>query len=157
MNQRVALIAAADTAEEFGAALRAAREHAGIDLTDITSRCKIAVGHLEALERGDLSKWPQGIYRRAYLRDYAGVVGLPLELVLDTFTRLFEPPAVEGVDAAHPDLVKTTEPAPRLELLPAARTWRAWTAERALGACADVTLVVFAAVIVAAILILKLL
>ncbi len=73
----------------FGDRLRAHRERQGISLRSIADSTKIKHSLLEALERGNVSQWPQGLYRRAYLRDYAAAVGLPSEPLLAEFLRLF--------------------------------------------------------------------
>ena len=41
------------------------------------------------LERNDFSKWPSGIFARAFVRDYAKAVGLDADEVVDEFCRLF--------------------------------------------------------------------
>jgi Uncharacterized protein conserved in bacteria len=43
----------------------------------------------EALENNDLSRWPNGIYARAYVRGYAKVVGVDPESTVDEFCRCF--------------------------------------------------------------------
>jgi transcriptional regulator with XRE-family HTH domain len=81
----------------FGAWLRRERERRGITVRTIADRTKIGSGLLESLERGDVSRWPAGIYRRAFVRSYADVVGLDAELVLANFERLFpDPDATPG-------------------------------------------------------------
>jgi len=42
-----------------------------------------------ALEKNDLSKWPTGIYARAYVRTYAQLIGADPESTVDEFCRLF--------------------------------------------------------------------
>src|SRR5262245_48702684 len=44
---------------------------------------------LKALESGDVSRWPKGLFRRSYLRDYLRAVGLPIEPTVADFVRLF--------------------------------------------------------------------
>ena len=60
--------------ESFGARLRKQREARHIDLSWIAEETKIKRSLLEALERDDVSRWPSGIFRRAYVRTYAHVV-----------------------------------------------------------------------------------
>lgn len=76
----------------FGDWLRRERERRTISIRAISDRTKIGCGLLEALERGDVSRWPAGIYRRSFVRSYAEVVGLDAELVLANFERLFPDP-----------------------------------------------------------------
>jgi transcriptional regulator with XRE-family HTH domain len=73
----------------FGPRLRAHRERRGITLTSIAESTKIKRSLLEALERGDVSQWPQGLYRRAYIREYACAIGLAPEPLVEEFQLLF--------------------------------------------------------------------
>jgi Helix-turn-helix domain len=61
-------------------------------LEAIARSSKIKVSLLAELERGDVSKWPGGIFRRGFLREYASAVGLPAEPLLAEFSRLFPEP-----------------------------------------------------------------
>jgi transcriptional regulator with XRE-family HTH domain len=78
-----------DDREAFGSHLRLLREQRGITLKAIAESTKLKESLLAALERGNLSQWPQGIFRRAYIRDYASAIGLPAQSVVDEFNRLF--------------------------------------------------------------------
>jgi transcriptional regulator with XRE-family HTH domain len=78
----------------FGAWLRRERERRTITLRSIADRTKIGGGLLEALERGDVSRWPGGIYRRAFIRSYADAIGLDADLVVANFERVFPPDGV---------------------------------------------------------------
>lgn len=62
--------------EKFGARSRQRREAQGIDLHAVTRQTKIKLSLLEALERDDVSAWPGGLFRRAFVRAYAEAVGL---------------------------------------------------------------------------------
>ncbi len=87
----------------FGARLRAQRERRGITLVSIAESTKIKRSSLEALERGDVSQWPRGLFRRAYMRDYACAIGLAPELLVEELERLFpEDGADEDGAAAEP-------------------------------------------------------
>ncbi|HSC29163.1 MAG TPA: helix-turn-helix domain-containing protein, partial [Vicinamibacterales bacterium] len=77
------------TAQSFGRRLRAQREHLGISLDAIAASTKISRSLLAELEAGDASKWPPGIFRRAFVRGYAEIVGLAPEAVLEEFLELF--------------------------------------------------------------------
>jgi hypothetical protein len=77
----------------FGARLREAREAREIPLAAIAADTKIKITLLEALERDDVSQWPQGIFRRAYLRSYAQAIGLDPNTVLREFLELYPDPA----------------------------------------------------------------
>jgi len=73
----------------FGRRLRDQRERAQIALSEIAETTKIKRSLLEELERGDVSLWPGGIFRRAFLRAYASAIGLPPEAVVEEFTQVF--------------------------------------------------------------------
>jgi transcriptional regulator with XRE-family HTH domain len=62
--------------ESFGARLRRERERRQIALSSIAANTKISLGLLQALERDDVSRWPAGIFRRAFIRAYAEAAGL---------------------------------------------------------------------------------
>lgn len=74
---------------EFGASLRHERERRGISLDEIAEQTKVSASLLSGLERGDLSRWPAGIFRRAFVRSYATAVGMDPELTLAEFLRVF--------------------------------------------------------------------
>jgi transcriptional regulator with XRE-family HTH domain len=75
--------------QAFGRLLHAARERSGVTLDDIARRTKVSASLLSALERGDASRWPKGIFRRAFFRDYVVAIGLPTESHITEFLRLF--------------------------------------------------------------------
>jgi len=78
--------------ESFGAAMRQRRERAQISLGAIAEQTKIKVTLLEAMERDDVSQWPSGIFRRAFIRAYAEAIGLdPDDVVRDFLDRYPDP------------------------------------------------------------------
>jgi len=88
--------------ESFGARLRQQRERQQITLTSIAERTKISRSLFEGLERDDVSHWPSGIFRRAFIRDYAHSVGLDPHATVREFLELYPDP-VEPVPAVPPD------------------------------------------------------
>jgi cytoskeletal protein RodZ len=76
-------------AVKFGRMLRDSRVRRGVSLTEIANHTKISQRHLASLERGDISHWPGGMYRRAMVRAYCTCVGLQAEDVVHNFTRVF--------------------------------------------------------------------
>ena len=90
----------------FGSRLRMQRERHGVALAAIAESTKIKLSLLDQLERGDVSHWPRGLFRRAYLRDYAGAIGLPPEPLVAEFCRLFPedgaPSQTIGVEESEP-------------------------------------------------------
>ena len=73
----------------FGPRLRSERERRGISLETIALLTKVSVDLWDGLERNDFSRWPSGIFARAFVRDYARAVGLDADEVVDEFCRLF--------------------------------------------------------------------
>jgi transcriptional regulator with XRE-family HTH domain len=82
--------------ESFGTRLRLQRERQHIALPTIAEQTKINRPLLEALERDDMSCWPGGIFRRAYVRAYAQAIGLEPDVVVREFLGLY-PDATEVV------------------------------------------------------------
>jgi transcriptional regulator with XRE-family HTH domain len=75
--------------ETFGPRLRSERERRGISLDTIASVTKVSADLWDGLERNDFSRWPSGVFARAFVRDYARAVGLDEDEVVDEFCRLF--------------------------------------------------------------------
>ena len=73
----------------FGSQLRLERERRQITLAGVAESTKISRALLSSLESGDASQWPKGIYRRAFIREYASAIGLRAEVVSAEFQRLF--------------------------------------------------------------------
>ena len=96
------------TEPELGTRLRLERERRGITLASIADHTKIRVDLLQGLERNDVSRWPSGIFRRAFVRAYAEAVGLDADLIttefLDTFRDRAEPSQIGqiGTSASRP-------------------------------------------------------
>lgn len=98
----------------FGAQLRQRREEQGIDLIAIAAQTKIKMSLLDALERDDVSHWPSGIFRRAYIRTYAQAIGLDPDEVLREFLEAHPEPAevvtTEAIASAVESRVHTGPP-----------------------------------------------
>ncbi len=84
--------------EEFCLALRATRERKQVTLAQIAQSTKIPAYMFAALERGDMRRWPKGLFRRSFFRDYAGMIGVPVSETCAEFVLLF--PDDEGVQLA---------------------------------------------------------
>src|SRR5882672_3013020 len=78
--------------DSFGARLRERREQQQVALTTIAEQTKIKVSLLEALERDDVSHWPSGIFRRAFVRAYAHAIGLEPDVIVREFLDLYPDP-----------------------------------------------------------------
>jgi hypothetical protein len=79
--------------ESFGARLRQRREGQEIALGTIAEQTKIKLSLLEGLERDDVSHWPSGIFRRAFIRAYAHAIGLEPDVVVREFLDVYPDPA----------------------------------------------------------------
>ncbi len=73
--------------QSFGSPLKAARENRGMSLDQISRLTKLRPNLLEALEASDLSKLPESIYTRAYLNNYANVLGIDPNPLLEAYDR----------------------------------------------------------------------
>jgi transcriptional regulator with XRE-family HTH domain len=127
----------------FGQSLRNARLRRELTLESIADSTKIGAALLADLERGDLTRWPKGLFRRAFLREYAAAIGLPPEQVVGEVRRLFpEDGAAPASDEAPPEGL-------RLFLAPDQPWWLMPTARRAAAASLDVLVVLLAGIAVA--------
>jgi transcriptional regulator with XRE-family HTH domain len=73
----------------FGLRLRRERERRQISLEQIALETKVGVDLWAGLERGDLSRWPAGIFARSFVRAYATRIGVNVPEVVDEFCRLY--------------------------------------------------------------------
>ncbi len=76
---------------DIGGRLRRAREKRGLSLQDVAGRTKLSIGVLRAIERNDFESLPVGIYRKGYLRSFAGEVGLDPTEIAAEYDREFDP------------------------------------------------------------------
>lgn len=87
----------------FGERLKRHRERRGIQLQAISETTKISKALFVALENGDCSRWPAGLYSRAYIRAYAEAIGLNPDEIVEDFAALFSGKMVaDGLDADPP-------------------------------------------------------
>jgi transcriptional regulator with XRE-family HTH domain len=107
----------------FGRRLRQERERRRIALSSIAANTKIGLSLLEGLERGDVSRWPSGIFRRSFIRAYAEAIGLdPGETAL-AFLELFPDPAESASSAGDPAVKDSDNAVLRLTLADAGTTF----------------------------------
>ena len=109
--------AAAIARLEYCEQLKGVRLQRGVTLTAIAERSKVNEGLYAGLERADVSRWPSGIYRRSFFREYALALGLPVDAALSEFLQLFPE---EGDQRVLPALAM---PAGPLRLTLADRVW----------------------------------
>ncbi|MDF7627020.1 helix-turn-helix domain-containing protein [Leuconostocaceae bacterium ESL0723] len=83
---------------EIGERLKAARKEKGMSLNDVSAATKIQLHYLKSLEAGDFAALPGEFYVRAFIRQYARVLGLnPDELIGETD----DSPLVHTGDLSH--------------------------------------------------------
>ena len=76
--------------DAFGQNLRRERLKKGVSLQSIAKTTKISQDLLEGLEQNDFSKWPHGIFARAYVRAYALEIGAAdADAIVNDFCKWF--------------------------------------------------------------------
>jgi hypothetical protein len=92
-----------DEKTTLGPYLRRERERRGLTLKAISDSTKVSIFLLEGLEADDVSRWPGGIFRRAFVRSYAQCVGLDPDDVVRRFEEQHRPPQeIRPSAPAHP-------------------------------------------------------
>lgn len=76
---------------QFGTELKTRRVAQQLSLTDISSETRINIRFLEAIERGDFHILPQ-TYVRAFLREYALMVGIAPEEIMRQYDEILSGP-----------------------------------------------------------------
>jgi transcriptional regulator with XRE-family HTH domain len=77
--------------EAFGPNLRRIRIQRGITLERIAAETNVSVTLWDGLEHNDFERWPNGIFARSYVREYARLLGVDPESTVDEFCRWFSP------------------------------------------------------------------
>ena len=72
----------------IGAALRAAREEKGWTAGDVGSRLRLMSRQIEAIEAEDFHKLGPPVFARGFVRNYAKLLGLDSDELLDQMTRV---------------------------------------------------------------------
>jgi len=96
----------------FGQRLRRERERRGLTLAAIAQSTKIKASLLDALERGDLSHWPIGIFGRGFLRAYLDAIHLPAASWVSEFQTLGSAAPTPNGASGGERLRLTLEPEP---------------------------------------------
>ncbi len=92
----------------IGADVRQERERQGLSLEEVSERTRITVRNLEAIEQDDFESFPNRVYARAFLRDYANFLGLDSAELLERYE---EQRAGEPVPAPPAEPRRGTRPA----------------------------------------------
>ena len=82
--------------ESFGRRLRRERERRQIAISSIAENSKIKPSLFEELERDDVSHWPSGVFRRAFIRAYTDAIGLNADAIAREFLERFPDPNDPG-------------------------------------------------------------
>jgi transcriptional regulator with XRE-family HTH domain len=77
------------TQDAFGPNLRRIRLQRGISLRQLSEATKVPEDLWTAFERNDVSRWPDGLFARAYVRQYAYTIGVDPDSTVDEFCRWF--------------------------------------------------------------------
>jgi transcriptional regulator with XRE-family HTH domain len=102
-----------DTSTTFGARMREERERRKISIASISESTKILGALLEGLENDDVSRWPTGFYRRAFMRAYATAIGVDADAALKEFLEQFpEPEDAAPATLSSPAVQSPTPAAP---------------------------------------------
>ena len=132
----------------FGARLREEREKRGVTLEQVAASTKIKQSLFAGLERGDLTGWPDGLFKRAFVREYAKVVGLDAERIVAEFGWVYTDHALTG-----PTVERRAQPrsnVPRLLLDSSRAFWFSDRGLRGVRALADVSCVTLLAAVATA-------
>ncbi len=70
----------------LGQMLAGERERQGLSRADAAQRLHMSAYQVEALETGDYSRLPKGTFLRGFVRNYAKVLGIPVETVMPMLT-----------------------------------------------------------------------
>jgi Helix-turn-helix domain len=130
-----------DETTTLGVYLRSERERRELTLKAISEHTKVSIPLLVGLEADDISRWPGGIFRRAFVRSYAEAVGLDPDDVFRRFEQQYRPPPPEipGQDPNHPAVASYAADATnRARALGVPARMRA----RYLGTAADLTVAI---------------
>jgi transcriptional regulator with XRE-family HTH domain len=119
----------------YCAQLKEVRERRGITLATIADRSKVNEGLYAALERADVSRWPTGIYRRSFFREYAIALGLPVDASLSEFLQLFPEDGEQRTPAA------LAIPSGPMRITLAGHTWLRASRMQVLASVVDIVMV----------------
>ena len=74
-----------------GEILKKRREELGRDLREISNCLKIRYDYLKALEDGDIEKLPAEVYIRGYIQEYAKILNMDTEAVINAYMQQAAP------------------------------------------------------------------
>jgi cytoskeletal protein RodZ len=94
----------ADQPSRIGSILKEERARQGLEIGAVEERTKIRTKYLRALENEDWDILPGPAYTRAYLRTYAGMLGLDADALVDEYRERFEEPESPPLGLGEPVL-----------------------------------------------------
>ena len=100
----------AESEGSFGAWLRCERERRKISIASIAESTKVLGALFEGLENDDLTRWPDGFYRRGFVRAYGQAISLDPDWVVREFLLRFPESAANHTVADPPELIQTAMP-----------------------------------------------
>ncbi|NCO67782.1 MAG: hypothetical protein COY75_02350 [Nitrospirae bacterium CG_4_10_14_0_8_um_filter_41_23] len=78
-----------------GELLRKRREESGQDLREISKTLRIRYESLKAIEDEEFEKLPAGVYVKGYIREYAELLNIDPEIVINAYLKEVSPPKDE--------------------------------------------------------------
>jgi cytoskeletal protein RodZ len=78
------------------------RRQKGISLESIAASTKLSMRQLEAIECGDFSRLPGGIYNTSYIRQYARAIQFEESGLLAFYAEICNPPGKEARAVERP-------------------------------------------------------
>lgn len=84
--------------ERFGNELRLERERRKVTLETICAVTKVSVRHLQALEAGNYTELPGGVFRKGIVRSYLDALGLEQSSWMDKFETTLRESGAEPVE-----------------------------------------------------------
>jgi transcriptional regulator with XRE-family HTH domain len=124
--------------EAFGPNLRRVRIQRGVSLQQIATETNVSDVLWAAMEKNDFSRWPNGIFARAYIRDYAKIIGVDPDTTVDEFCRWF-PQGDRRADRQILEHAELLDHKPNLknEVPASVGEDRRWSADKALQEAAE--------------------
>lgn len=105
MTEENEALAVEEERESFGSWLRSQRELRQVDLQAVTQSSKINIRYLEALEQDRFDLLPATIFVKGFLREYARIVGLDADEVLNYY---LSASAEDDLDGAPENLSRSS-------------------------------------------------
>jgi len=94
--------------EIVGEILRKRREELGLGLEEVSRRTRIKYDYLKALEEGDFENLPVEVYIKGYIREYAKILNIDPEGVLEKYVQQTSPP--EKIELPPIQVVQSKRP-----------------------------------------------